>query len=413
MSAVRVLAGLFGLFLLSLPLIEAATARPGPALFPRKDNASVCKSTGKSTANAVSRDAGNCTCSAYGEDDEVRVDCTHLGFTSLPMNVHLPAKTSYLDLKQNNISRLLKLEKNDDIKHLSLTANDMTDIDHFAFEQTKNLIYLDLSYNLLTKLDETLFDGLETLQYLNLSFNKLEYLPKDIFKKVDRLFELRLAHNPLKQINAETFFFLQQVEILDLSQNEIFSLESGTFHSMIKLDTLDLSGNDFDSVPTTALRNARKLTTLDLSSNPIKTINEASFHKLYTLKELTMNNMKFLVEIKQKAFSSLFNLERLAIQNCPHLSYIDPYAFVGAFNHSWIAIKHVSLRRNSLNTLAERTLPFCEYSSTCISATNHSLQITGNLTELDLTENPWTCDCHLHWIKYCEEQKKSFQRGLM
>lgn len=391
------------LFLLCLTLssllvtaaVAPTTSVPGGALahgrpISKQYDGLVCKS-----AENKATSTGNCTCLPYGEDDEQQVDCSHLHFTSLPINAHLPSRTSVLNMNQNNISRLVKLEKNDDIKHLNLAANDMTEIDHFAFEQTKNLISLDLSYNHLTKLDETLFDSLETLQSLNLSYNKLEYLPNDIFKKCDRLFELRLAHNPLKQINAQTFFFLQQVEILDLSQNEIFSLESGTFHSMGKLDTLDLSGNDFESVPINALRNTRKLTTLDLSSNPIRTINEASFHKLYSLKELIMNDMKALVEIQKKAFSSLFNLERLTIQHCPHLSYIDPYAFMGAFNHSWMAIRHVSFRRNSLSTLSERTLPFC------------------NLTELDLTENPWHCDCHLHWIKYCEEQKKNFQRGLL
>lgn len=343
----------------------------------------------------ICQPTGNCTCSPYGEYGQVQVDCSGRKLLAFPTNAHLPPKTDFLDLKMNEIHKLDKLEKNDDIKHLSLSINDLTEIDHFAFEQTKNLIYLDLSFNQLKTIPETLFDGLDTLQFLNLSNNHLEYLPQDIFKKCLTLFELRLSHNPLKSINSETFFYLSQLEVLDLSFNEIYSLESTTFRRLNKLDTLDLSGNDLGLVPINALRNAPSLTSLDLSKNPIKIVDEDSFHKLYSLKELTMDHMKQLVEIKKKAFSHLFNLQILSLQDNPHLSYIDKFAFVGAFNHSWIALRDVKLRRNALSTLSEGTLPFC------------------NLTSLDLTENPWKCDCHLHWIKYCEELKKNFQRGIL
>jgi len=336
----------------------------------------------------------NCTCAPYGEYGQVRVDCAGRKLTEFPRNAQLPPKTDLLDMRMNEIHKLDKLEMNEDIKHLILSTNEMAEIDKFAFEQTKNLIYIDLSFNQLTEIPETLFDGLDTLQFLNLSNNHLEFLPKKLFKKCPNLFELNLSKNPLKSLNGDTFFHLQNLEILDLSFNEIFSLESTIFQTMTKLDTLNLAGNDLLDVPINALRNARSLTSLNLSKNPIKSITEASFYKLFTLKEVTLNHMPQLVEIKKKAFSSLFNLQILSLQDNPHLSFIDKFAFVGTFNQTWIAIKHVSLRRNALSSLAEGTLPFC------------------NLTDLDLTENPWRCDCHLHWIKYCEE-KKHFQKGIL
>ncbi|KAJ6222778.1 hypothetical protein RDWZM_001323 [Blomia tropicalis] len=350
--------------------------------------------TNANEGNVCSTNGGNCTCTPYGENGELMVNCKRQRFTKLPNLVNLP-KTGNLDMSDNEIHTLEKLEKNI-ITHLSLHTNQLKSVANFAFELTQNLIFLDLSFNSLNSLPETLFDDLGTLQYLNLSYNNLEFLPKDIFKKCNSLFELRLGHNPMKQINGDTFVYLNNLEILDLSHNEIFSLESTAFHAMTKLDSLDLSHNDFDSVPINTLRGLKSLIKLDLSNNPIKTINEASFYKLDSLKDLTMNHMRHLVDIKKKAFSSLSNLQILSIQDNPLLSYIDPYAFKGIFNHSWIAIREVSFRRNSLSTLAEGTLPFC------------------NLTKLDLTENPWRCDCHLHWIKYCEDQhKKTFQRGLI
>ncbi|CAG2175430.1 unnamed protein product [Oppiella nova] len=103
------------------------------------------------------------------------------------------------------------------------------------------------------------------------------------------------------------------------------------------------------SVPTIPLRSAISLKVLKLSANPIRVLDEHSFVKMNTLTELYLDDMKELIEIKEKTFSYLYNLQKISI---------------------------------------------------------------SNLTSLDLRENPWTCDCHLLWAKYCH-LRPELTHGIM
>ena len=105
----------------------------------------------------------------------------------------------------------------------------------------------------------------------------------------------------------------------------------------------------------------KRLQFIDLSENPIHTLNAASFNQLTSLREITLNKMPDLVRIEKRTFSTLKNLERLNIEDNPHLSTIDENAFMGMFNRQTITIKYVSLRRNVLSRLSEKTLPFCMF----------------------------------------------------
>ncbi|KAF7490518.1 Leucine-rich repeat neuronal protein 2 [Sarcoptes scabiei] len=333
------------------------------------------------------------------ERDDVKdrnhfVYCQHRHLNRIPAINRLPPRTKFLNLAMNNITSIEKFETMEDLNHLILAINGLKQIEPFAFEQLPNLIALDLSFNELSKLPESVFETLSELQYLNLSNNHLEYLPLEMFKKNGYLFELNLQHNRISYINSMTFSPLKQLEILNLAHNSLYSLQTDLFIQLDKLKRLILSQNEFQGTPINALRQIKRLEFLDLSSNPIRVLNEASFYNLYTLRELRMNKMPLLIRIETRTFSSLNNLTILDLNDNPRLAIIDTNAFYGLFHLDSIKLQRISLRRNQIRKISEHTLPFC------------------NLTYLDLRENPWQCDCHVHWIKYCHGSK-NFEQDIV
>jgi len=292
--------------------------------------------------------------------NKAKVDCTREKLTTIPPASQWPADIYIFDISMNNIKRVDVMESNDDLEYLDLASNVIESIEPNAFEHLSRLFGIDLSHNQLTTIPETLFNELGSLQTLNLSYNNIEFLPDELFAKTTYLQELRLSHNPLRMLSSQVFDHSGQLKVLDLSGIEAFVLKDDVFHMLYELIELDLSDNDFMLVPFHALRSARKLKKLKLNGNPIRILDEYSFVKLSTLTELYLDNMKELIEIKEKTFSYMYYLTKISISNNPHLSYVDKNAFYGIFNRSWIGIKEANFRANKLSTLSENTLPFCK-----------------------------------------------------
>ncbi|OTF73934.1 Leucine rich repeat containing protein [Euroglyphus maynei] len=370
-------------------------------------DATTAATTNNSVANGNVCELKQCSCVNSTSDVNGRynhfVDCSHRRLTKVPLAKTLPHPTRHLDLSMNNITVVEKFESIEQLNRLSLATNGLREIDHFAFEQLPNLVALDLSYNELEEIPATLFNDLSELQFLNLSHNRFKFIPVELFKSNAFLHELNLAHNKIQFIQPDTFSYLGQLQILSLASNSFYSIATGMFHRLEKLEQLDLSGNDFQYVPTNALHLLKQLQFLDLSENPIRVLDMASFHQLTSILELKLNKMPSLVRIEKRTFSTLKNLQRLSIEDNPHLSTIDENAFVAMFDRQSISIKYVSLRRNQLSWLSEKTLPFFLNPLTFLS---------GNLTYLDLRQNPWNCDCNVRWMHYCHGAPE-FEKDIM
>ncbi|XP_054162905.1 carboxypeptidase N subunit 2-like [Oppia nitens] len=322
----------------------------------------------------------NCRCFMAGKN-RPELECTREKLKHIPSASLWPENIFALDVSMNVIKNIDVVDSNDALEYLDLASNQIESISPHAFDGLTKLRGLDLSHNELVAIPSELFNN--QLLTLNLSYNKIEILPKDMLKKTTYLQELRIAHNPLRMLEPDLFQYSGQLKSLDLSAIDLFAIKEDIFHYLFEMSELDLSDNDFMVVPTTPLRSARNLQILKLNGNPISILDEHSFIKMSGLQELYLDDMKELIEIKEKTFSYLYNLRKISISNNPHLSYIDNHAFYGIFNRSWMAIQEANLRANRLSYLADTTLPFC------------------NLTSLDLRENPWACDCHILWAKYC------------
>lgn len=89
--------------------------------------------------------------------------------------------------------------------------------------------------------------------------------------------------------------------------------------------------------------------------------------------------------IGKNALNGLTQLKELHISNNVNLKEIDGYALTrredGAENEIWPPISKLDIRNNKLSYLDR-----------------HFIVKWEGLTDLDLTENPWSCDCENQWM---------------
>jgi len=303
------------------------------------------------------------------------------GFTAIPSAKTLPSNTYALDLTFNRINQLNETEKIPSLRWLKISGNELSAISIAAFRNISKLRSLDLSYNGLIRIPDQALFPLEELEVLDLSYNRLEEIPKRAFDFSVSLRKLFLSHNPLTILRSEWFEHLSELTELRLENVQIFSIRPETFHTLRKLQILDLNGNLMQQVPTDALRPLRSMTKLQFNDNQIKVLDEQSFLGLDHVTDVEICHHEHLVEIRAKAFSGLKNVRNLTVSDNHDLVYIDPAAFRDMFNATHFALKHLSLRKNSLSYLPAYSLPF------------------QRLDFLDLRANPWICDCSFLWVR--------------
>jgi len=283
------------------------------------------------------------------------------------------------------------------IKMLNLAKNSIVNISDNIFSNLQSMEILVLSFNNIELLHPDAFKGLylegdfmplRALKILKLDHNRIHSLDGDIFEHTSRIETLSLSHNPLKVIDQQTTIAITSLvylKDLDLSYTEIAVLPDHFMHTPKYITTLDLSGNLFDRIPE-GLGESHNLEALYLNDNPITNItSQNGFPNITTLKSLHMRNMNELHNISEGALSKLENLEELYLYDNSKLCHLDTSALTakrnGAEYETWPPIKKLFLQNNKL-----------------ASIDMHLLLNWKGLTNLDLTNNPWTCECENQWM---------------
>ncbi|XP_067830759.1 chondroadherin-like protein [Heptranchias perlo] len=229
------------------------------------------------------------------------------------------------------------------------------DIHVGAFRGLKKLIYLYLSGNEISSLQPVIFEGLPDLTYLYLDYNKLSFIPKGTFRLLPNLFALHLEYNPIPRLTDENMEGAEKLRWLYLTGNNLTYISPTALHPIADLQKLFLDENELTAVPTNALMRLPILDELKLSKNPIKQIGNAAFLPVAnSLQHLWLNDMG-LEKVSDGAFDGLdAGLQSLYMEN-NKLSYIP------------------------------------------------SLKNYTNLHTINLSNNPWNCDCPLlhlrRWIE--------------
>lgn len=132
-----------------------------------------------------------------------------------------------------------------DLRHLSLSVNDIRDLNAASFTNILKVKFLWIAYNKITTIQPGTFQNLTNLTNLDLSHNQLLDFPWQDLSALKYLQLLNLNNNKLATVLPGTFKNSRSLRSLQLSNNHLFSLPEGVFDPLTTLSHLQLHHNDF------------------------------------------------------------------------------------------------------------------------------------------------------------------------
>lgn len=315
-----------------------------------------------------------------------------------------------LDLSENKLQSLgsLNFRSQMKLKHLNLSTNQVHVLTKESLKGLHALTELDLSFNRLEELAENTFRDLQSLEVLRLRGNQIVHMSEELFKPVKLLRELylddnqllrmpghaiveglnlqwlSLSENLIESIEEDDVPFLPVLRVLLLNGNVVNDIHPGALSSLTSLEHLDLSDNNFTFVPTASLAKLSNLTKLQFSGNFIKAIPPVAFRGLFQLRFLHLDRLEILRQIDSRAFVDNINVERVWLDDNIGINNIPTRMF-----HGNPRVTHISIKNNQLVTLEASHFPL------------------DQLIRLELSGNPFRCNCSLLWLWRLKEEQRS------
>ena len=260
---------------------------------------------------------------------------------------------------------------------LSLGHNLLDRLEARVFRPLRRLRDLSLAANRISEIEDGAFTGLEAdLRLLDLSDNLLEAVPSAALASLGNLAELRLGQNNLRVLPDGAFLGLGKLAALDLGGNKLERVHEKAFTELGDLASLSLRDNELYTVPGHAFAPFTKLEELDISQNQFPTLKAGALTGLGRLTRLAVSGCPQLAEVEAGAFSDLRDLQSLSLASNRQLTSLHP----GAFTDSGSSLRALDLSNNGLASVSSQLLDW------------------ASLTSLDLSGNPWTCDCDLGFL---------------
>ncbi|KAK9408985.1 phospholipase A2 inhibitor-like [Crotalus adamanteus] len=245
-----------------------------------------------------------------------------------------------------------------------------------GFPNDTQTVYVQFTQ--LSSLGSEALQGLPNLQGLHLTDNRLKTLPGGLFRNLPQLHTLDLSRNLLKDLPPQIFTQAISLAYLSLSENQLAELDPSWFETVEDLKILRLDHNKLKEIPGSVFQKLTMLLSLDLSSNLLHCLSPKSFKGLPYLNVLNLKNNP-IRSIAPKTFHGNSGLWVLSLRNCG-LTHV-PAGLFQPLNH----LGRLDLSANEITALEPLLL-----------------NVSSELT-LDLSGNPWACDCRmqalLNWVQ--------------
>lgn len=299
--------------------------------------------------------------------------------------------------------RVMQVLAKSNITRLSLAYNQFEELDGNSFYPMKNLVQLDLRHILAFKITKETFQGMPNLRTILLSGNKIPTIPEGVL--LPQLHYLDLSSNSgdifypsYFTLGKNKFVNMSELWGLNLSFNNIHVLHNYSFQGLSNLKQLSLKNATLYHINNGTFLPLKELLFLDLENNPFPKTNPFTneiFKGLRNLRVLLLGGCSIThLDYNSNPFEELASLKYLGLER-NNLKVLSPKIIMPLK-----MLKRLNIAQNFLTSWHERMFTNNQLKQ-LIASQNKIIYVTkamisdfSNLSALDLSKNPLSCDCY-------------------